>query len=119
MLEQYAPILTNLVESLRRETKRPTLPFVMVETFNGDINKQMQKVADKLDGVVLLQNPQRVKLQLHQNPALSMGEHQQDQLRCIFSTYYQHHTSERPLAKKCFWAPSLPPLDTEFILFVY
>ena len=54
VIERYADILTNVVERLRRDTGRPDLPFVTVETFNGELNKEMHKVAAKLEGVTVL-----------------------------------------------------------------
>ena len=54
VLERYAEILTNTVERLRRDTGQADLPFVTVDTFNGEINKEMEKVAGKLDGVTIL-----------------------------------------------------------------
>jgi hypothetical protein len=54
MIERYGEILMNTVRRLRRDTGRPDLPFVTVETFNSEINKEMQKAADTLNGVTLL-----------------------------------------------------------------
>lgn len=54
VLERYAEILENSVRRFRRDTGRPELPFVTVDTFNGQVNKEMQKVADKMKGVTVL-----------------------------------------------------------------